>query len=135
MAVKKVATQQTKFNLKEVPSKPRPLWGNEQKIIKLLEGVDWEETGNCGLIFAGGMDNIVSIEDAFALRAAAGRSREKAEAINFYGPYGAVMVTTIGSQASKHRYLTAAGFECLFKFKNPNTRNMVTVWSALTIRP
>ncbi len=131
----------TKVKLKGAPPPVKQLWGSDRVAAAVAEEIEWHDTGNCGLVFAEGVGGAInSVEEAYALRRAAGMKEDYLYEItnrytdDFNGPYGTVQCTTVPRQASAVNHLKAAGFERLYTFKNPNSSNTVTVWSALTIQ-
>lgn len=136
MAERRATPRKDKVTLKSAKV-IRPLWGSEEILRSVADDVESIGTGNCGLIFANGVEAISTIEHAFALRRLIGEGLKNYDIyLNDWeddGPWGAVLATTIQSQRSIANRLHAAGFEQLITFENPNTGNTVTLWAALAI--
>ena len=100
------------------------------------------ETGCCGLVQYEGLDSLITVEDAVAVRRLASPECPVLEAEDGYGSVecpgnttaGAVICISSARQTKAPALLRGAGFKDVFTFRNGPNGSVLTLWIAPVLR-
>lgn len=121
-AVRAVEKVSPTAGIKKIPK--GPVWGGPDVLDHIDEFTVYGDTGNCGLFWEADIGStVISAQHAYALRKFIANER-----------MGALCCSTTQNQKKQAEWLLDAGFEKLFSFINPKSKNIITVWAALALK-